>query len=204
MRFVSLFVALLLPAVAAAQVTLPAIGTPFTLRPGDRIVVTVLRDSSLSGTYPVDETGRAVLPMVGARVVTATPWPLLRDSLVAAYTRQLNEPTVQLVPLRRVFVMGFVMQPGAFYADPTLPIAGAIALAGGAAPEGDLRSIRVVRDGAVVMTEVGIEDPRALSDLRSGDQIFVQRRGWFDRNAPLFVSAVIGFASIVVTLIVAR
>jgi protein involved in polysaccharide export with SLBB domain len=178
--------------------------TDFTLRPGDKIEVMVLRDTTLSGLYPVDERGRAVLPLLGARVVTATPWASLRDSLLADLGRQLNDPGLRLTPMRRVFVLGFVQEPGVYYADPTTPIAGAIAMAGGASTEGNLRSIRVLRDGAALFERVSIEDPRVLQDVRSGDQIFVARRGWFDRNSPFFVSAMVGLAGIAVTLIISQ
>lgn len=194
----------LAPAALAAQASLPALGSSFTLRPGDKLVLQVLRDTTLSGEFPVDEQGRAVLPLVGSRVVTQTPWPALRDSLLAQIGAQLADGGLRLTPLRRVYVLGFVQKPGAYYADPTVPIAGALAMAGGASPEGNLSRIRVVRDGAVLLNRVSVDDARILADLRSGDQIFVDRRGWFDRNASFFVSSLVGLAGIVVTLIVSQ
>jgi len=195
-----LFVLLLLaPAALSAQGA-----TEFTLRPGDRIEIRVLRDSAMSRTIPVDERGQAVLPLLGARTVTSTPWPALRDSLLRELGRQFNDSGVSLTPMRRVFVLGFVQRPGMYFADPTTPIAGALALAGGASPEGDLQKIRVLRDGAALFTETSMEDPRVLGELRSGDQIFVDRRGWFDRNSPFVASALVGLAGIVVTLLVSR
>ncbi len=195
----------LLALLVLSPVALAAQGAPaITLRPGDRIELRVLRDTSLSRTIPVDERGQAVLPLLGARAVTATPWPALRDSLLRELGGQLNDPGISITPLRRVFVLGFVQRPGAYYADPTTPIAGALALAGGASSEGDLRKIRLLRDGAPLFEKVSIEDARVLADLRSGDQIFVDRRGWFDRNSPFVASALVGLAGIVVTLLVSR
>jgi polysaccharide export outer membrane protein len=174
------------------------------LRAGDKIELAVYRDSSLSGTFPVDERGRVTLPLLGARQVSETPWPALRDSLLAAYQRELSDPAIRLTPLRRVFVLGFVERPGTYYADPTVAIAGVISLAGGAAPEGDLRRIRLVRNNQTVFAKVAMDDARMLEDVQSGDQLYVDRRGWFDRNAPFFVSAMVGVASIVVTLLVSK
>lgn len=174
------------------------------LRAGDKIELAVYRDSSLSGIYPVDERGRVTLPLLGTRQVSETPWPALRDSLLAAYQRELADIAIRLTPLRRIFVLGFVERPGIYYADATVPLAGVIALAGGAAAEGDLRRIRLVRANQTVFEMVPMQDARMLDDVQSGDQLFIDRRGWFDRNAPFFVSAMVGVASIVVTLLVAK
>jgi protein involved in polysaccharide export with SLBB domain len=176
----------------------------FELRPGDVIEVFLWRERELSGEYPVDERGMVMLPVIGARSVVGAPWTTVRDSLIVAYSRELRDPGVRLTPKRRVFVLGFVQRPGAYLADPTVPIAGAVALAGGASAEGDLRRVRVMRDGAVYMNSVSLESPLAASDVRSGDHIYVERRGWFDRNSPFFVSAMVGLAGIVVTLLVAQ
>lgn len=199
-----LLLCLLLPVGLRAQTSLPPLGSPFTLRAGDQLELVVLRDTTLSGIFPVDEQGRVVLPLLGVRLVTGSPWQALRDTLARELARELSDPGVRLTPLRRVFVLGFVQEPGAYYADPTVPLAGAIALAGGASSEGSLARIRVVRDGQRLLNRVSVEDPRILSDVRSGDQIFVDRRGWFDRNSPFFVSALVSLAGIAVTLIVSR
>jgi len=184
-----------------------ATGVPSAARPlapGDVIEVFHWRDEAISGEYAVDERGRVLLPMIGTWTVTGTPWPALRDSLLAAYARELREEAVRVIPKRRVLVMGFVRQPGAYLTGPTVSIAGAVALAGGASAEGDLQRIRVMREGAVLMDRASIESAQLLTPVQSGDQIFVDRRGWFDRNSPFFVSALVGLAGIVVTLIVAR
>jgi polysaccharide export outer membrane protein len=176
----------------------------FALKPGDVVEVFLWREQTLSGEFPVDERGYVVLPVIGSRAVTGAPWPQVRDSLLAAYARELRDQSVRLTPKRRIFVLGFVQEPGAYLADPTVPIAGAIALAGGASGDGDLRRVRVMRDGAVFLDGVSLESPLALADVQSGDQIYVARRGWFDRNSPFFVSAMVGLAGIIVTLIVAK
>ncbi len=189
---------LALPLHAAAQERASA---EFTLRAGDVIEVFVWREELLSGEFTVDERGYVSLPAVGAQRVTHAPWATVRDSLRAAYARQLRDPEVRLTPKRRVFVLGFVTEPGAYLVDPTVPIAGAIALAGGASSEGDLHRVRVMREGEVLIRRASVESPLAQSDVRSGDQIFVDRRSWFDRNSTFLVSAMISVASIVVTII---
>lgn len=199
-RILASLLAFAVPALLAAQ----AAPSSFTLRPGDRIELRGLRDSTLRGLFAVDESGHAVLPLIGRRDVGRTPWATLHDSLHRDLLAQLADSGLAITPYRRVYVLGFVQEPGLHYADPTTPLLGAIALAGGASPEGSLDRVRVLRDGAVLLDGVSVKDARILGDVQSGDQIFVDRRGWFDRNASFFVSGLVGLAGIVVTLIVAR
>jgi protein involved in polysaccharide export with SLBB domain len=100
-----------------------------------------------------------------------------------------------------VYVLGEVTRPGLLALDPTMTLAGAVALAGGANREGDLSKLRIMRDGQVLMDSAGPEADLMSVDIRSGDQIFVDRRGWFDRNSTFIVSATIGIAGIIVQLL---
>lgn len=121
------------------------------LRPGDVVQVLVWREKDLSGEFVVDPTGRVVLPMLGERVVTDRGWGLVKDDLLAAYALELRNPSVELTPLRRVFVLGEVTEPGVYDLDPAMSLAGAVAMAGGANPQGDLRKVKILRDGTLVM-----------------------------------------------------
>lgn len=172
-----------------------------TLGPGDKVRVLIWREKDLSGDFAVDETGVLNLPMLGPQPVAALPWDAVRDSLLVLYRRELKAPSVTLTPLRRVLVLGEVTKPGQFYADPTLSLAGIIALAGGASEQGDLHHLRVVRDGVVIQSQLSLETQLQQTDVRSGDQIFVDRRSWFDRNSAFVASAAISVASILVTLL---
>ncbi len=155
----------------------------------------------MSGDFLVDELGIVTLPLLGKINVTQIPLATLRDTLIAAYSVQLRNPTITVTPLRRVFVLGEVTKPGLYAADPTVTLAGVIALAGGASPGGDLRRIRVVRDGSVITSRVTANSMLGMTDIRSNDQIFVDRRGWVDRNSAFLASGVVSLATIVITLL---
>ena len=175
------------------------------LRPADLIRVTLLREPDASGDFVVDERGNVTLPLIGSQRVTESSWMALRDSLRAAYARELNSPDdVVLTPLRRVFVYGSVNKPGAVLVPVTASVAEAVALAEGASPEGDLRRIRVLRDGQTIVRRAAVESSVVAAGVQSGDQIFVDRRSWVDRNSGPALSAFVGLAGIVVTLIVTR
>jgi hypothetical protein len=44
----------------------------------------------------------------------------------------------------------------------------------------------------------------SATDLRSGDQIFVERRSWFDRNSAAVIGAGAGLLGVIATLVLIR
>ena len=191
---------LALPSGLTAQAARPT-SEGFSRGPGDVVRVRIWREPTLDGDFQVDEAGRLTVPLLGTRLVTDVPWLELRDSLLTAYRRELKAPSVTLTPLRRVYVLGEVNRPGLYLADPTLSLAGIVALAGGASPIGDLGKLRVVRQGQTVVEHAAIEGQLVQVDVRSEDQVFVDRRNWFELNSTFVASAAISVASIVISLL---
>ncbi|HEX5726464.1 MAG TPA: polysaccharide biosynthesis/export family protein [Longimicrobiaceae bacterium] len=173
------------------------------LQPGDLVKVTVYREPDLDGEFPVDENGVVSFPLIGTRRVAGIPIGILRDSLVAAYRQHLRNPSINIVPLRRVNVLGEVNRPGMYTIDPTTSLAGAVALAGGSTAFGDLNRIRIVRGNEVIRQRVGAGETLGSAGIRSNDQIYVDRRSWFDRNSGAFLGAVLSAAGILTSIIIA-
>lgn len=171
------------------------------LRPGDVLEVLIWREEDLSGEFVVDRDGVVTLPLLGRREVTGEPWRSVHDGLLEAYGRELRNPSVIVTPLRRVYVLGHVNTPGLYPVDPTVSLAGVIAMAGGADQEGDLTKVQVIREGEVLIDEVSVASALESVDVQSGDQIFVGRRSWFERNSTFLVSATLSVASILITLL---
>jgi polysaccharide export outer membrane protein len=187
-------------ALQAVPIATPA-PARFTLEPGDVVKVVVWREKDLACECRVDEAGRLTLPLLGIRVVSGIPWEDLRDSLLTQYGRELRNPSVVVTPMRRVQVLGEVTKPGVYLADPTVSLAGLVALAGGATPGGDLHRIRVVRAGRTIVESTSVESLLLDAGVHSNDQVFVDRRGWLERNGAFMASALISTAGIVVALI---
>ena len=205
-RFIPLsFARFLLGLVVACAITAPTASAQdnptFVLRPGDVVKVLVWREKDMSGDFKVDESGRLVLPLIGRRDVTHTAWDILRDSLLEGYARQLKNPSVTLTPMRRVLVLGEVTKPGQILLDPTMTFASAVALAGGANMQGDLRRVRIVRDGRTIVKQAPVDSLIFAADVRSGDQVYVDRLSWFDRNSAFVASAALSLTGILVSLI---
>jgi len=169
--------------------------------PGDGLVVQIWREPDLSGEFAVDESGNVTLPLLGTIAVQGIPLRDVRDRLLESYLVELRNPSITIRPLRRVYVLGEVNRPGLQALDPTLSLAGAVAIAGGANPLGDLSRLTIVRDGVELPASVGPQMDLATVGVRSGDQIFVGRRSWWERNAPFVTSTVLGVAGIVVAIV---
>lgn len=178
----------------AADSAVGALSEP--LAPGDAIQLAFWREPSLSGDYPIDETGTVVLPLLGARQVTQLSPVELKRTLLEEYAQQVRNQEVRITLLRRIRILGAVKNPGLYRIDPTMTLGDALALAGGATPEGKLKGIQVFRNGQEVRSRLDI-NVQLLGQVRSGDQVLVPQRSWFARNAPYVVGASISAIGIV-------
>jgi protein involved in polysaccharide export with SLBB domain len=199
MRLVLLML-LLLPLAATSAQAQGAMGQTF-LRSGDALRVEIWREPDLSGEFIVDESGIVVLPLLGPHEVAQTPVAELRRALLDSYRVHLRNPSINIVPLRRVTVLGEVQRPGMYSVDPTVSLAGVVGLAMGTTTTGDLARITLIRAGSGAREVVSAGQTLDEVDVRSGDQILVGRRSWFDRNSTFLVSALLSVTSIVITLV---
>lgn len=104
--------------------------------------------------------------------------------------------------LRRIIVRGAVNDPGLKLVDPTITIAAALALAGGATSLGDQNKIRILRDGQEIEADVTLDTRLADSIIRSGDQIFVPQRSWISRNTGIVATSISGSIALVIALFI--
>ena len=173
------------------------------LRPGDAVRIHIWREGDLSGEFLIDEQGDLTVPLLGSIAVSSIPMGQVRDSLLTLYARQLRNPSIVITLLRRVNVLGEVQRPGVYSLDPTITLAGAVAIAGGATPSGDVNRIRIIRGGQVYLNRAAPGQTLDAVNIQSGDQLFVERRSWFDRNSTFIVSLVVSVAGIAISLITA-
>lgn len=168
-------------------------GSP--LRPGDVIRLSVSRDTTMNGDYPVDETGQVALPMVDLQQTTGIPAEELKRRIIAAYEEQLRNQSIQVIVLRRVRVLGEVHQPGLYHVDPTMTLGDAIALAGGRTPAGERNEVEIRREGRTIEANL---DEMAFAQLYSGDQLYVPERSWLARNATWVMGTTISTAVFII------
>ncbi len=155
----------------------PAPATGYTVRPGDVLRIRVWPDSSLSGEFPVEETGYTYLPVLGAVRAGGVPLEELRRNLRQLYGGALKAPAVEVTPLFKVSVLGAVMRPGLYSVDPSQTLFDAISLAGGFQPNAKEKEVRLIRHGQSIRVnaEEELESGSAALDLalQSGDRVVV-------------------------------
>jgi polysaccharide export outer membrane protein len=179
----------------------PAPVADVAAQPGDKVRLKIYREADLSGEFVVPEDGIVVFPKIGAVAVNQLSTDSLHKLLIAQYSRSLRDPAIEVTVLRRVNVIGAVRSPGFYYADPTVTVKGALALAGGVTPEGDKNKLELLRAGRHSTVSLSSQGSIADSPIESGDQVSAPDRSWLSRNTALVVSGITGLALVVVTII---
>ena len=184
-----------LPTAAMAQLPagsqqLPRVDSSGVVRPGDVIRLKVWREPDMSGDAVVNEAGVATLPRVGAVQVSNLTADSLQRFLVNTYSRDLRDPAIDITVLRRVRILGAVRTPNVYQVEPTMTVADALALAGGASSDGKQDQVELRREGESRVTKLTRGTKLADTPIRSGDQLYVPERSWLSRNTPLVLGAV--------------
>lgn len=173
------------------------------LQPGDVIRLRIWREPDLSGEFALDREGMVVLPRLGAiRAADHTPEEL-ETLLREQYGRYLRNPSIEIVLLRRINILGAVRAPGLYPLDPTMTLADALALAGGVLPDGRQDQIELFRGQHRLVTQVTGQMRVEDLGVRSGDQIYVPERRWISRNAGIIATVASTVISATVSLIIA-
>jgi polysaccharide export outer membrane protein len=174
------------------------------LRPGDVVRLRIWREPDLSGDFPVDEAGTVTFPKIGPFRVSDYDAAGLKAKLLESYAEYLRNPSVEVTLLRRINVLGAVKSPGLYPVDPTMTVADALALAGGATPAGDPHHVVLVRNGVRVTESLTAETSIAETPLISGDQLFVPERSFIVRNSGLVAAGLSVTASLIIAVFLRR
>jgi polysaccharide export outer membrane protein len=175
---------------SAATAQSPIVRRPDIIGPGDVLRLRIWREPDMSGDYTVSANGRVVLPRLGDLQIASIPADSLQSFLTDRYRVYLNNPSIEVMLLRRVTVTGAVRTPGVYPLDPTLSITDAIALAGGPAPDGKRDKVEIRRGGKIIVGDLRGDAVIADSPIQSGDQLYVPTKAWLTRNTWLISGAV--------------
>jgi protein involved in polysaccharide export with SLBB domain len=191
------------PSPAAAQVDsrFSSRPTAVVLNPGDKVQLKIWREPDLSGEFLVDQDGIVVLPHIGRLEVGRLSTDSLRALLISRLSESLRDPAVEVTVLRRVAVLGSVRNPGLYYVDPTITVAGVLALAGGVSPDGNQKRLELRRGGERLQVQLNEQSSLADSPVQPGDQLWVPERSWLSRNTWLVSTGIGGAALIIAALL---
>lgn len=181
--FAAALAACLLPLSLGAQTsapgvvgTLPEVSEP-VLQPGDVVRITVWRKPELSGEFTIRGNGSIANPFYGSVQAAGVPVSTAEQRVRAHVDRFEANAWVLVEPLLRVSVRGEVRDPNLYTLTPETTVLQAVMLAGGPTGRGDLRGIRLLRDGTTIPVDLSRPDAGAAQyPVRSGDQIVVGRR----------------------------
>jgi polysaccharide export outer membrane protein len=179
----------------------PAIDSIGALRPGDLVRLRIWREPDLSGDFTINEQGDVVLPKIGlVRLSDGSPEAVKAD-LVRRYGQYLRNPSIDVMVLRRVNVMGAVRNPGLYNVEPTMRVADALAMAGGVDQDGKPEDIRLIRDGQPVQVKMSERTMLTDTPLRSGDQLFVPERSWVSRSRGVIAAFITAGTSLLIVML---
>jgi polysaccharide biosynthesis/export protein len=179
----------------------------YHLEPGDRILLRIWREETMSGEYRVDSDGAVVFPRIGTWPVTGKDPSELKTELVQAYERYLRTPSIEVTFLRRISVGGAVQRPGVYYIDPIMTIRDALLEAGGPTLLGRTDRVELIRGDDLLHARLRQDVTIVESPIRSGDQLYVPERSWFARNTNAAVGiggALLSFAATMIILAASR
>lgn len=161
-----------------ASATTVAAQNATALRPGDVLRVKVWRNPELSGEFAVLEDGGLAHPLYREVHVVGLSTAALDSTLQVFLARYDANPVFLAEPLYRVVVGGEVRNPSIYPLPPTTTLGEAIALAGGITERGKSESVRLLRGGEPLTFDLNEPASGALanSPIRSGDQLFIERR----------------------------
>jgi polysaccharide export outer membrane protein len=167
------------------------------IQAGDVLRMRVFLEPDLAGEYPVSEQGVVTLPRLGDLPVAEWPADSIRPRLTRMYAEYLRDPVVEITLLRRVAIYGAVLNPGLYPVDPTMTVQDALALAGGAAPDGKRDRVELLRGDRRIDTDLAGGATLDQLRLESGDQLYVPQRSWLSRNTGLIGSFIGATAAII-------
>jgi len=174
---------------AKARAAAPTVAPPdFVIGPGDVLTVVFWREKDLSGDVIVRPDGKISLPLLNDVQAAGLSPEQLREKLLEAAGRYLEEPNatvvVKEIHSRQVFITGQVAKPGPYPLSAPTTVVQLISMAGGLLEYADKENIVVVHvekrpDGEPWSNRVNyleLMKRRNLQqniDLKSGDTVIV-------------------------------
>lgn len=186
-----------------SDAALAAVETSPALQLGDILRIQVWRQPEYSGEFKIMSDGRIGHPLYREIEAAGREVTDVEEDLHGLLTRYLGEPNFVVEGLVRVAVGGEVRSPSVYSLTTRTSIAGAIAQAGGPTERGQLDEVILRRAGQSYVVDLTNPDVR-LSDLevRSGDEIVIERRVDVFRQYVAPSAAIVGAIAAVIRLII--
>ena len=150
---------------------------------GDRILLTVESDSTLTDTFTVDPGSVLTLPLIGDVPLRGVLRAELRAHLLTYLGQFLIDPIVRARPLVRVAVLGAVDAPGFYTIPGEALLTEAIMVAGGPTTNANVEEMRVQRGDVRIWESTALQEAVVAGltldqlNIQPGDQIVIPEQG---------------------------
>ena len=122
---------------------------PYTVKPGDTLLVSVWREPELQRKVLVEPDGTFAFPLCGEIDAHDKTVSQLQGEISQHLAHYITDPVVTVslekISGNRVYVIGQVKKPGAFVVNPRVDVIQAISMAGGTTPFASLGGIKILR-----------------------------------------------------------
>ncbi|HTX06116.1 MAG TPA: polysaccharide biosynthesis/export family protein [Steroidobacteraceae bacterium] len=122
---------------------------PYTVKPGDTLLVSVWKEPELQHPVLVEPDGTFAFPLCGQIDAHDKTVAQLQQEIAQHLAHYITDPVVtvslQKIAGNRVYVIGQVQKPGAFVVNPRVDVMQAISMAGGTTPFASLGNIKIIR-----------------------------------------------------------
>lgn len=153
----------------------------YTLQVGDVLNILIwgwpVPGEQLEGKFPIESSGRAFLPVVGAVEVAGKTTERVQAELRQKFASEQSQAVIVVEPLFAVAVNGEVRQPGVYDFRPGQTVFDALSRAGGYTPNADRDDVLLVRAGKSENLSAGSPNELATrlaeTVLQSGDRLLV-------------------------------
>ena len=188
---------------APAEVPAQAQGTAADppVLPGDLVSLEVWREEDLTGEFLVDQHFLVTLPLIGELDVRGETELSLRERVRLLMQKELLNPSIQVLLLKRVRVLGAVIEPGIHYVDATMSVADALALAGGRTPSARAGAVTLRRGGELIEVDVFLDARLSALAVQTGDELLVPEKSWLERNLGAVVTGLSATAGIIFAIL---
>ena len=154
-------------------------------RPGDRVLLEVQRDSTLSDTFAVwpDRQLHLPSPIVGALPLRGVLRSELEPTVTTFIARFVRNPTVRARALLRLSVQGEVVHAGYHAVPADAALSDALTAAGGTTANANVSGLKIERGGRRILSGDDLERAFAAGrtmdevGVREGDQFIVPKKG---------------------------
>lgn len=177
----------------------------YKLQVGDILSITILGwptpSEQFEGRFPIESTGRAYLPIVGAVDVAGKTTEIVQAELRQRFAAEQSQAVILVEPVFAVSVNGEVREPGVYDFRPGQTIFDALSRAGGYTSAADRTDLLLVRAGnGRTLSAASANELAALlaeATLQSGDRLLVHpARRFYSTTVLTTLQVLIGLATL--------